>query len=230
MSVVVDNLNRIQERIALAAEKSGRLADAVTLVTVSKTWPADIVQEVVDAGAVVLGENRIQEAQDKVGQITGPVSWHLIGHLQRNKVKVALPIFDLIHSVDSLRLAKEISKQAEVAKQVMRVLVQVNTSGEDSKFGIHPDEAVDLVGQVAELKGIQVDGLMTIGAFLPDPNEVRPNFVVLRQIRERIVDAHIEGVSMDVLSMGMTNDFEVAIEEGATMVRVGTAIFGSRAG
>ncbi|MBT3602993.1 MAG: YggS family pyridoxal phosphate-dependent enzyme [Candidatus Latescibacteria bacterium] len=226
MSVVADNLKRVEERIVAAALRSGRSVDDVTLITVSKTWPAEIVQEVVDAGAVHLGENRIQEAQEKFRQVTGDTSWHLIGHLQRNKVKVALPIFSLIHGVDSLRLAKEISKLSN--GQVVRVLIQVNTSGEDSKFGVEPDEAVDFVGQVAEFEGIQIEGLMTIGAFVPDPEDVRPNFIALQRVRERIVDAHIEGVSMAELSMGMTNDFEVAIEEGATMVRVGTAIFGSR--
>jgi pyridoxal phosphate enzyme (YggS family) len=228
MSVIANNWKQVQERVAKAALRSGRSVDDVTLIAVSKTWPIARVQEAVDAGAVNLGENRVQEAQEKVGQITGSVSWHLIGHLQRNKVKVALPIFDLIHSIDSLRLAKEVSKQAVLNGQVVRVLLQVNTSGEASKFGIAPDVAVDLVGQMAQLKGLKVDGLMTIGAFLPNAEDVRPNFIALRQVRDRIVDAQIEGVSMETLSMGMTNDFEVAIEEGATMVRVGTAIFGSR--
>ena len=228
MSVIADNLKQVQERVAAATLRSGRCVGEVTLIAVSKTWPAGIVQEVVDAGAVHLGENRVQEAQEKVGHITGSVSWHLIGHLQRNKVKVALPIFDLIHSIDSLRLAKEISKQAVLNGQVVRGLLQVNTSGEASKFGVAPDRAVDVVGQLAELEGLTIEGLMTIGAFLPNPEDVRPNFVALRQVRDRIVDAQIEGVFMHELSMGMTNDFEVAIEEGATMVRVGTAIFGSR--
>lgn len=228
MSVIADNLKQVQERVVAATLRSGRSVDEVTLIAVSKTWPAEIVQDVVDAGAVHLGENRVQEAQEKAGQIAGSVSWHLIGHLQRNKVKVALPIFDLIHSIDSLRLAKEISKQAVLNGQVVRALLQVNTSGEASKFGIAPDMAVDVVGQLAELEGLSIEGLMTIGAFLPNPEDVRPNFVVLRQVRERIVDAQITGVSMHELSMGMTNDFEVAIEEGSTMVRVGTAIFGSR--
>ena len=228
MSVIADNLKLVQERVAKAAQRAGRCVDEVTLIAVSKTWPAPVVQEVLAAGALHLGENRIQEAQEKIPLVTGDVSWHLIGHLQRNKVKVALPLFDLIHAVDSVRLAKEIGKQAVVAGQVVPVLVQVNTSGEASKFGIEPDEAVDFAGQVADVAGLQVQGLMTIGAFLPDPNDVRPNFVALRNVRDRIVDAQIANISMDTLSMGMTNDFEVAIEEGATMVRVGTAIFGSR--
>ncbi len=224
MSAIVENLRRVQDRIARAAQRSGRSADAVTLIVVTKAWPADVVQQVVDAGIRVLGESRVQEAQHKVEKVIGPVSWHLIGHLQRNKVKVALPLFDLIHSVDTLRLAREISRRAVRENTAVRVLVQVNTSGEASKFGISPDAASDLVGQVDELEGVAVAGLMTIGAYQPDT--VRPNFVALRQIRDRIA---VDKPHVSALSMGMTSDFEVAIEEGATMVRVGTAIFGQRA-
>jgi len=140
-----------------------------------------------------------------------------------------LVLFDLIHGVDGLPLAREISKQAVSHGKVAHVLIQVNTSGETTKFGISPDSTVDWVGQIAELPGLQIEGLMTIGAFEPNPEDVRPNFVALRQVRDAIVDAKVEGISMHALSMGMTNDFEVAIEEGATMVRVGTAIFGNRA-
>lgn len=228
MSVIADQFKQVHERVGHAAVRSGRSEQDVTLIAVSKTWPVSVVQEAVDAGALHLGENRVQEGQEKVGQILGDVTWHLIGHLQRNKVKVALSVFDLIHSVDSVRLAREMSKQALQSGQVVPVLVQVNTSGEASQFGIAPDEAVDFVGQIADLEGIRIQGLMTIGAFLPDPNDVRPCFVTLRNVKERIVAAQFESVSMETLSMGMTNDFEVAIEEGATMVRVGTAIFGSR--
>ena len=149
----------------------------------------------------------------------------MVGHLQRNKVKIALPLFDLIHSVDTLRLAKEISRWAVRSNTSSRVLVQVNTSGEESKFGVSPNAALDLVGQVDDLQGVSVAGLMTIGAFAPDPETARPNFVLLRQIRDRIA---IHKPHVSILSMGMTNDFEVAIEEGATMIRVGTAIFGQR--
>lgn len=225
MSEIAENLKRVQDRIDRAAQRSGRSADAVKLIVVTKTWPADVVQQVVDAGTRVLGESRVQEAQHKVTEVAGTVSWHLIGHLQRNKVKIALPIFDLIHSVDTLRLAKEISRWAVRRNTPVRVLVQVNTSGEASKFGVSSNAALDLVGQVDDLVGVSVAGLMTIGAFAPDPERVRPNFVLLRQIRDRIA---IHKPHVSALSMGMTGDFEVAIEEGATMVRVGTAIFGQR--
>ena len=183
------------------------------------------MQQVVDAGTRILGESRVQEAQHKVAEVTNAVSWHLVGHLQRNKVKIALPLFDLIHSVDTLRLAKEISRWAVRRNTPARVLVQINTSGEASKFGISPNAALDLVEQVNDLQGVSVTGLMTIGTFDPDPETARPNFVLLRQIRDRIA---IHKPQVSALSMGMTNDFEVAIEEGATMVRVGTAIFGQR--
>ena len=225
MSAIAENLKRVQDRIARAAHRSGRSEDAVKLIVVTKTWPADIVQQVVDAGTRILGESRVQEAQHKVAEVTNAVSWHLVGHLQRNKVKIALPLFDLIHSVDTLRLAKEISQWAVRRNTPTRVLVQINTSGEASKFGVSPNAALDLVEQVDDLQGISVTGLMTIGTFDPDPETARPNFVLLRQIRDRIA---IHKPQVSALSMGMTNDFEVAIEEGATMVRVGTAIFGQR--
>jgi len=186
------------------------------------------VQQVVEAGALILGENRVQEVEKKADLVTGPVSWHLIGHLQRNKVKVALSLFDLIHSVDSMRLAQEINRRAEQTNVIARVLVQVNASGEDSKYGVSPDAALDLVGQVSELIHVKIEGLMTIGAFVPDPEDARPNFMALRKVRDHIA-TQMPQVLMQTLSMGMTNDFEVAIEEGATMVRVGTAIFGRRA-
>jgi len=228
MSIIGDNVRRVQERVARAAQRSGRSADAVQVIAASKTWPAEVLQEAVNAGVRILGENRVQEAEKKAGGIVGPVSWHLIGHLQRNKVKSALGLFDVIHSVDSMRLAREISRLSP--ETPAQVLVQVNTSGEDSKFGVTPDEALDLVGQISELEGVRVKGLMTIGAFVPDMHMriVRENFIQLRTLRDRIVEARLPNVSMAEMSMGMTGDFEVAIEEGATMVRVGTAIFGQR--
>ena len=228
MSAIAENLKQVQDRIAVAAERAGRSGGDVLLIGVSKTWPAEVVQRAVDVGVRVLGENRVQEAHDKVAAISGSVSWHLIGHLQRNKVKLALSLFDVIHSVDSLRLAREISRRAALDGRRVRVLIQVNTSDEDSKFGVAAEDALDLVGQAAELDGIQIEGLMTIGAFLPDPEDVRPCFERLRRLRAQIADAQISGVSMKELSMGMTNDFEAAVEEGANLVRIGTAIFGAR--
>ncbi len=228
MTSISENLKRVLERIAGAAERAGRQARDVTLVAVSKTKPVEAIAEAVEAGVRVLGENRVQEAEAKVDDVTDAVEWHLVGHLQRNKVKSALRMFELIHSVDSLRLAREIGKRAVQAGISARTLVQVNTSGAESQFGAAPHSAVDLVGRISEVEGVGVEGLMTIGMFLPDPEAVRPCFVQLRELGEEIESARIPGVSMRHLSMGMTGDFEVAIEEGATMVRVGSAVFGSR--
>ena len=230
MNVFAENLKHVRERIEQAAIQSGRSGEEITLISVSKTWPAEVVQKAVSAGATVLGENRIQEAESKIPLVSGPVSWHLIGHLQRNKVRSAIQLFDLIHSVDTLRLANEIGKRSIQNDVKTRVLVQVNTSGEASKFGVDPEGALDFVGMVSEVEGITVEGLMTIGAFLPDSEAVRPSFARLRELGIRIDEAKLSGVSMTQLSMGMTNDFEVAIQEGSTMVRIGTAIFGSRDG
>lgn len=230
MSIISENLKRVQDRIARALDRGARQDGEVTLVAVSKSWPAKMVQEVVDSGVQVLGENRIQEAEGKVKSVEGEISWHLIGHLQRNKVRVALSLFDLIHSVDSLRLVYEISKRAVQTGTQARILVEVNTTGEVSKFGVEPERTLELVGQISEVQGVRIEGLMTMGAFVPDPEGVRPSFVRLRELRDEIVAAKIPRVSMNHLSMGMTGDFEVAIEEGATLVRVGTAIFGARAG
>lgn len=230
MSSISDNLKRVHERVTRAAERAGRTAEDVTLVAVTKTQPAEAIRDAVAAGVRVVGENRVQEAAQKVDAVAGDVSWHLVGHLQRNKVRAALDLFDLIHSVDNLKLAQEIGKRAAQAGRRAQVLLQVNTSGAASQFGIEPDAAVDLAKRVSEIEGIAVEGLMTIGAFLPDAEAVRPCFVRLRALRDRIAASHIPGVAMTHLSMGMTSDFEVAIEEGATLVRVGTAIFGARIG
>ncbi len=228
MSAISENLKRVQERIARAAERAGRAADEIGLVAVSKTQPVAVIEEAVRVGVRVLGGNRMQEAEAKVGAVAGPVAWHLVGHLQRNKAKNAVKLFELIHSVDSLRLAEEIGRRAVQAGQNARALVQVNTSGAESQFGVEPDEALERVGRMSEVEGIGIEGLMTIGVFLPDPEAVRPCFVRLREVRDRIAAAGLPGVSMAHLSMGMTGDFEVAIEEGSTLVRIGTAIFGPR--
>ena len=230
MSTIADNLRRVEDRIMDAAVRAGRPREEITLVAVSKTQPVAAIDEVLRAGVAVLGENRVQEAEEKFGALTGSASWHLVGHLQRNKVKKALEMFELIQSVDSLRLAREIGKRAVAIGSTGRVLIQVNTSGSESQFGLPPDEAADLVARASEVEGIRIEGLMTIGAFLPDPEAVRPCFARLRELSDRISGARIAGVSMDTVSMGMTSDFEVAIEEGATLVRVGTAIFGARSG
>ncbi|HID95925.1 MAG TPA: YggS family pyridoxal phosphate-dependent enzyme [Candidatus Latescibacteria bacterium] len=228
MSRIADNLKRVKERLALAAERCGRSADEIFLVAVTKTRTVPEILEAIRAGVDIIGENRVQEALAKYDQLHLPVRWHMVGHLQRNKVKHALEIFELIHSVDSLRLAEEISRRVSDSGKTVDILVQVNTSSEESKFGILPDRAIELVESISSLKGIMIRGLMTIGPLVSNPEEARPCFARLRELKEKIEGLRIPEVRMEVLSMGMTNDFEVAIEEGANMVRIGTAIFGPR--
>ena len=218
----------MQDRITAAAERAGRDARSVQIVAVSKTKPVSLILEAIDAGLTDIGENRVQEAMGKYNQVDRPAKWHLVGHLQRNKVRQALPIFDLIHSVDSLRLLTEIDRRSAQLDSRTEVLVQVNTSGEPSKYGLAPDAVLDFIENALGYAHIRIKGLMTIGAFLPDPEAVRPSFVLLRTLQEEISEQRFEGVEMEYLSMGMTNDFEVAIEEGANLVRIGTAIFGER--
>lgn len=221
-----DTFHTLRDRLAAATRRSGRSDDSVTLVAVSKTRSAADVDAAIEAGVTVLGENRVQEAEEKKALVTGSASWHLVGHLQRNKVKTALGLFDLIHSVDSVRLARAIGTHAPDGGYP--VLVQVNVSGEGSKFGFEPGEAVDRIAEIGEIPGVRVEGLMTIGLMDPDPEQVRPGFQALRKLFDDLSSAGLSGVEMTHLSMGMTNDFEVAIEEGATMVRIGTALFGPR--
>ena len=222
-------LEQVRERIRRAAESCGRDAGSVRLVAVSKTVAADTVREAIEAGVTILGENYVQEARDKFKALVQyPVSWHFIGHLQSNKAKYAVRLFDLIHSVDSLKLARELDKQAAKVDKVQHILVQVNISGEDTKSGISADEAPGLIAEIGRLKNIAVKGLMTMPPYFYQPEKVRPFFAALRELRDRIKEHTPPNVSLDELSMGMTGDFEVAIKEGATLVRIGTAIFGER--
>jgi pyridoxal phosphate enzyme (YggS family) len=225
MSSITDNLKRVRERIAAAAERSGRCSEEIQLVAVTKTVGVEAIREAISCGVSIIGESRIQDALAKRPQVSEAVSWHLVGHLQRNKVKKALEVFDLIHSVDSIRLAEEISRRSQELNRQTDILVQVNTSGEESKFGLVPQEAIPFLESIATLQGIRILGLMTIGIFSPDPEQVRPCFVRLREIFEQARDLEIANAQIRLLSMGMTNDFSVAIEEGANMVRIGTAIF-----
>ncbi len=225
---IADNVRAVLARIEKAADRSLRDAQDVRLVAVTKTVPAARIAEAIEAGVTAIGENRVQEAERKFAELDLKVEKHLVGHLQTNKVREALALFDVIQSVDSLRLAREISSRAEAAGAPAEVLVEVNTSGEESKNGFAPGEAAGAVEQMASLKALRIVGLMTVGAFLPDPEDVRPCFRRLREVRDDIEERVIPGVRMAHLSMGMTNDFEVAIEEGATIVRVGRAIFGER--
>ena len=222
-------LEQIRQRIRQAAESCGRDADSVRLVAVSKTVAADIVKEAIEAGVTILGENYVQEARDKFNALVQyPVSWHFIGHLQSNKAKYAVRLFDLIHSVDSLKLARELDKQAAKVDKTQQILVQVNISAEDTKSGISADEAPRLIAEIGRLKNIAVKGLMTMPPYFYQPEKVQPFFAALRNLRDQMREQSLPDVSLDELSMGMTGDFEVAIKEGATLVRIGTAIFGER--
>lgn len=224
-----DRIQKIERQIKEAAEKAGRNPDEIRLVAVSKIKPAEMVKEAMDAGQRIFGENYIQEAVAKIEEIgDAGIEWHFIGHLQSKKSKYAAGAFALIHSVDSLKLAKELDKQAAKKGAVQNILIQVNTSGEESKSGTTAEDAINLVREAAALEHVAVKGLMTMPAFFDDPEGARPYFRQLRLIKERIEALAIPGVEMKELSMGMSGDFEVAIEEGATLVRVGTAIFGAR--
>jgi hypothetical protein len=201
----------------------------VRLVAVSKTVAPDAVREALEAGVTILGENYVQEAREKFKALVQyPVSWHFIGHLQSNKAKYAVRLFDLIHSVDSLKLARELDKQAAKVDKIQQILVQVNISGEGTKSGVAADETMNLISAISQMNHLSVQGLMTMPPYFYQPEKVRPYFAALRKLRDEIESRRIPNVSMAELSMGMTGDFEVAILEGATLVRIGTAIFGER--
>jgi hypothetical protein len=223
---IAANVAGVLERIARAAERSGRSAADVTLVAVGKLVEADRVRKAIAAGVTDVGENYVQEAAAKKPLVGAGARWHMIGHLQRNKAKQAVAIFDMMETVDSYRLAEAIGRQAEAAGRTMPILLQVNTSGEPSKSGIAPEEAETLVAAVSQTPGVRVEGLMTIGRWDPDPEKARPEFRLLAELARRLEER--TGVGMRWLSMGMSHDFEVAIEEGAGLVRVGTGIFGPR--
>ena len=228
MSVIAQNLDEVRNNIAEAAKKSGRLPDDVTLIAVSKTKPVSMLLEAYDAGCRDFGENKVQEILEKYEQMPPDTRFHMIGHLQRNKVKYIIDKVVLIHSVDSLRLAEEISKEA-VKKQVeMDILIEVNVAGEETKFGTSQEETLSLVREIAGLPSLCVKGLMTIAPYVEDPEENRKYFTKLRQLAVDIMSENIDNVKIEVLSMGMTGDYLVAVEEGATCVRVGTGIFGGR--
>lgn len=222
------NLEEVEKRIAAACERAGRARSEVTLIAVSKTKPIDMLEEAYSTGIREFGENKVQEMCDKTEALPKDIHWHLIGHLQRNKVKYIVDKAALIHSVDSMRLAEEISKEAQKKGVTAQILVQVNVADEDTKFGIQASEAVEMVQMIAKLSNIHVCGLMTIAPFVDVPEDNRVHFKKLRKISVDIESQNIDNIDMKILSMGMTGDYEVAIEEGATMVRVGTGIFGER--
>ncbi|MCJ7459400.1 MAG: YggS family pyridoxal phosphate-dependent enzyme [candidate division Zixibacteria bacterium] len=228
MSTIAENLKRLEERIEKVALKSGRKGEDITLVAVTKNVEPERINQGIDAGIKIIGENRIQEAEEKFKFITRDVEKHLVGHLQTNKVKKAIELFDLIQSVDSLHLAQEISKRGNDKGKIAEVLIEVNTSGESSKYGIKPEEVSNLVEQISELGNVKIKGLMTVGLLTEELEKVRPCFVKLRNLFESLKSLKKENVEMRYLSMGMSSDFELAVEEGASMIRVGTAIFGPR--
>lgn len=226
-NVIQQNLFSIIERIAKTAKSCRRDPNEVHLVAVGKTQPVESIEQAIASGAEIIGENYIQEAREKFNELSHlNASWHFIGHLQRNKAKYAVRMFDLIHSVDSLKLAWELDKQAQKAGKKQPILVQVNISGEVTKFGVEDQNAIELVQNILPLENLNLRGLMTMPPFFDAPEQARPYFRALRRLRDRIKE-HL-GVCLTDLSMGMTGDFEVAIEEGATLVRIGTALFGAR--
>lgn len=222
------NLHSIQERIKKSAERSGRDPGDIKLVAVSKTVRLDKIIEALSAGVLIFGENRVQEAQNKIQDSKFKiqnVEWHLIGNLQKNKARTAVELFDLIHSVDSSALAEEINKQAQKMNKIQRILLQVKLAEEETKHGVREEDLGGLLDKVVGMEHIQLEGLMTIPPYFDDPEKTKPYFQKLRQLADKAI---AKGYPVKELSMGMSNDFEVAIEEGATMVRVGTAIFGER--
>ncbi len=215
----------MMERIERAAQRVGRNSGEIKLVAVSKTVEAMRIKEAIEAGVSILGENYVQEAQKKIEEIGHPVAWHFIGHLQTNKAKYAVRLFDMIHSIDSLPLAEELDRRAEKVGQAAKVMIEVNISGEATKFGTDEEKIFGIARGILNLNHLSLEGLMTMPPYFDSPEMSRPYYIKLRELKEKMIR---EGIRLKELSMGMSNDFEIAIEEGATYVRVGTAIFGSR--
>lgn len=226
--MLYDNYEKVVDNVKKACARSGRNFDDITIIAVSKTKPLSDVEELLAHGVTEFGENKVQEMVDKYENISKPVHWHLIGHLQTNKVKYIVDKTCLIHSVDSVHLAKEIEKEASKKNVIVNVLLEVNIAQEESKFGIKEDEVYTLIDGIKDMPHIHVMGLMTIAPFVKNPEENRVYFRKMHQLLLDIKSKCIDNIDMNVLSMGMTNDYEIAVEEGATMIRVGTAIFGAR--
>ena len=226
--MINENISKVRENIVKACEKAGRNPDEVTLIAVSKTKPVSAIEEALVSGTLDYGENKVQELCDKYDVLPKNIRWHMIGHLQRNKVKYLVGKTYLVHSVDSLRLAEQIEKEYAKHNKVCDILVEVNIAQEESKFGINAKETEELIREIAKFEHIRIKGLMTIAPYTEDPESNRLYFREIKKLSVDIRDKNIDNVSMDVLSMGMTGDYMVAVEEGATMVRVGTGIFGER--
>ena len=225
---IAANINTIKQKIAAAAARCNRAPDSIKLLAVTKTVPPARIGEAIDAGITMFGENYVQEAKEKVAVIGPRVQWHMIGHLQTNKAKYAVNLFNYIHSVDRMDLAWELDKRARLIGQKMNILIEINVSGEETKNGIPADTAISLIKDVSKLENLSVQGLMTMAPYSSNPEDSRPYFTDLRNLRDDIIRTGITGIQMEDLSMGMSDDFEVAIEEGATIVRIGRAIFGER--
>lgn len=226
--MIKENLQEVRQNLKKSCERAGRNPEDVVLIAVSKTKPVPMLEEAYAEGIRDFGENKVQELVDKYEQLPGDIRWHMIGHLQRNKVKYIIDKAWLIHSVDSFRLAEEISKEAVKHSLTARILIEVNVAEEESKFGVSVEETESLIREISVLPGIEIHGLMTIAPYVEDPEENRDIFKKLKNLSVDIAEKNIDNVFMDFLSMGMTGDYEVAAEEGAAFVRVGTGIFGER--
>ena len=222
------NINQIRQRIAAAAAKCNRAPDDIKLMAVTKIVTPSAIIQAIEAGVAMLGENYVQEAKEKIAVIGPRVQWHMIGYLQTNKAKYAVNLFDYIHSVDRLELAREIDKRARIAGRKINILIEINISGEKTKSGVPADEAADLIKNISLLENVSIKGLMTMAPYSANPENSRPYFSALKNLQKDIISEGIAGIQMEELSMGMTDDFEIAIEEGATIVRIGRAIFGER--
>lgn len=228
MSDIEENLSRLKAKIFKACEKVKRNPQEIKIVAVTKNVSVEKIKQALDCGIEIIGENKVQEAQAKYEQIDKKVLWHLIGHLQTNKVKKALEIFDLIQSVDSLKLGEEIDRRAKEKNKVFPILIEVNTSGEPTKYGVKPEQTENLIREMQKLENIRIKGLMTIAPLTDDKEKIRKSFRYLRKTYDELKSMNLTNLELEYLSMGMSSDFEEAIAEGSNMLRIGTAIFGPR--
>ncbi len=226
--MIKENIDIVKSKIEAACKRSGRNSGDVTLIAVSKTKPVSDIEQAYETGTRDFGENKVQELDEKFPVLPKDIKWHLIGHLQRNKVKYIVDKVELIHSVDSVRLAEQIEHEAAKKNITVKILVQVNVANEDTKFGLRWEDTIDIIKQISCLSHVHIKGLMTIAPFTDNPENNRGYFKKLKELSDEINALHLDNVEMTELSMGMTGDYEVAVEEGATLVRVGTGIFGNR--
>ncbi len=227
-STVRVNIEKVRDNISAAASRAGRNVSDVRLMAVTKTVDDNRIMEAIESGVDIIGESYVQEAKRKIEKMGRSIEWHMIGYLQSNKAKYAVKLFDMIHSLDRMDLAVELNRRATAAGETMKVLIEISTSGEKTKSGVSSEKAVQLIKDVSSLNNLSIQGLMTMAPWFDDPEDARPYFKALRELRDRIIDANIPRVEMRELSMGMSGDFEVAVEEGATIVRIGRSIFGER--